>query len=113
MIGATVGPTFGVAKVNAKLYRAYLTKEQLRIAIRKKGVLALTMLDEWLVWASRCRIPAFVELGRKIRKNIAGIEAAMLNNLSNALIESANTKIRVLHRMAFGFAKPDHLKTFA
>jgi transposase len=113
VIGATVGPTFGVAKVNAKLYRAYLTKEQLRIAIRKKGVLALTMLDEWLVWASRCRIPAFVELGRKIKKNIAGIEAAMLNNLSNALIESANTKIRVLHRMAFGFAKPDHLKTFA
>ena len=63
-------------------------KEQLRIAIRTKGVLALTMLDEWLAWVQRCRIPAFVELGRKIKKNIAGIEAAMLNNLSNALIEA-------------------------
>jgi transposase len=102
-----------IAKVNTKLYRAYLMKEQLRLAIRKKGVLALAMLDGWLDWAQRCRIPAFVELGRKIRKNIAGIEAAMLNDLSNALIESTNTKIRVFHRMAFGFAKPEHLIALA
>jgi transposase len=88
-------------------------KEQLRIAIRTKGTLALTMLDAWLAWVQRCRIPAFVELGRKIKRNFAGIEAAMLNNLSNALIESTNTKIRVLHRMAFGFAKPEHLIALA
>ena len=102
-----------VAKVNGPLYRAYLLKEQLRIAIGKKGVLALTMLDEWLIWAARCRIPAFVELGRKIKRNIKGIEAAMLNNLSNDLLESTNTKLRVLHRMAFGFAKPEHLIALA
>ena len=102
-----------VAKVNTKLYRAYLMKEQLRIAIRTKGVLALTMLDEWLVWVQRCRIPVFVELGRKIKRNIAGIEAAMLNNLSNALVESTNTKLRVLHRMAFGFREPEHLIALA
>jgi transposase len=57
-----------IAKVNTKLYRAYLMKEQLRIAIRTKGVLALTMLDEWLAWAQRCRIPAFVELGARSRR---------------------------------------------
>jgi len=102
-----------IAQVNTKLYRAYLMKEQLRVAIRTKGVLALTMLDEWLAWAQRCRIDAFVELGRKIKKNIAGIEAAMLNNLSNALIESTNTKLRVLHRMAFGFRQPEHLIALA
>ena len=102
-----------MARVNGPLYRAYLLKEQLRIAIRKKGVLALTMLDEWIIWESRCRIPAFVGLGRKIKRNIAGIEAAMLHNLSNALIESTNTKLRVLHRMAFGFAKPEHLIALA
>jgi transposase len=102
-----------IAQVNNKLYRAYLMKEQLRIAIRTKGVLALTMLDEWLVWAQRCRIPVFVDLGRKIKRNIAGIEAAMLNHLSNALIESTNTKLRVLHRMAFGFAQPEHLIALA
>lgn len=102
-----------IAKVNARLYRAYLLKEQLRVAIRTKGVLALTMLDEWLGWAQRCRIPAFVDLGRKVKKNIAGIEAAMVNDLSNALIESTNTKLRVLHRMAFGFKEPEHLIALA
>ena len=102
-----------IAQVNTKLYRAYLMKEQLRIAIRTKGVLALTILDEGVVWAQRCRIDAFVELGRKIKKNLAGIEAAMLHHVSNALIESTNTKLRVLHRMAFGFRQPEHLIAFA
>jgi hypothetical protein len=63
--------------------------------------------------AQRCRIPAFVDLGRKIRKNLPGIEAAMLHGLSNALIESTNTKLRVLHRMAFGFKEPEHLIALA
>ena len=102
-----------IAKVNTALYRAYLMKEQLRIAIRTKGVLAITMLDDWLAWAQRCRIPAFVELGRKLKRNQKGIEAAMLNNLSNALVESTNTKLRVLHRMAFGFKEPEHLIALA
>lgn len=32
---------------------------------------------------------------------------------SNALIESTNTKLRVLHRMAFGFRQPEHLIALA
>jgi transposase len=76
-------------------------------------VLALTMLDEWLVGVQRFRTPVFVELGRKIKRNIAGIVAVMLNNLSNALVESTNTKLRVLDHMAFGFREPDHLIALA
>lgn len=102
-----------IAKTNSPLYRAYLMKEQLRLAIRTKGVLSLTMLEEWLDWAQRCRITAFVELGRKIRRHLPGIEAAMLHNVSNALVESTNTKLRVLHRMAFGFRDPEHLIALA
>jgi transposase len=102
-----------IAKVNSPLYRAYLMKEQLREAIRVKGVLSLTMLEAWLAWTQRSRIPAFVELGRKIRKNLPGIEAAMLNKLSNAIVESTNTKLRVLTRMAYGFREPEHLIALA
>lgn len=102
-----------IATVNTRLYRAYLLKEQLRAIIRIKGRRGLKMLDAWLAWASRCRIGAFVELGRKIRKNRPGIEAALTHDLSNALIESTNTKLRVLHRMAFGFKKPEHLIALA
>nr|MDA8044148.1 transposase [Actinomycetota bacterium] len=32
---------------------------------------------------------------------------------SNALVESTNTKLRVIHRMAFGFARPEHLIALA
>jgi hypothetical protein len=34
-----------MATVTAKLYRACLTKVRLRLAIKKKGVLVLAMLD--------------------------------------------------------------------
>ena len=102
-----------IAKHNQALYRAYLLKEQLRLAIRTKGEHSLVMFEAWLAWAARCRIPSFVELGRKIRRHFPGIEAAMLNRFSNALIESTNTKLRVLHRMAFGFADPEHLIALA
>ena len=102
-----------IAKENQVLYRAYLLKEQLRLAIATKGIVSLTMLDTWLAWAARSRIPAFVELGKKIRRHLSGIEAAMMHNLSNALIESTNAKLRVLHRMAFGFKEPEHMIALA
>jgi transposase len=102
-----------VAKVNRRLYRAYLLKEQFRQIIAVKGVRGLVMLEEWLAWAARCRIPAFVELGRRIRKHLAGIEAALVHDLSNALVESTNTKLRLLARMAYGFKEPEHLIALA
>ena len=102
-----------IATTNSPLYRAYLLKEQLRAIIAVKGRRALKMLDAWLAWAARSRLPAFVKVGRSIRANRDGIEAALMNNLSNALVESTNTKIRVLHRMAFGFKNPEHLIALA
>jgi transposase len=102
-----------VAKVNGRLYRAYLLKEQFRAIIAVKGQRGLQMLTAWLAWTARCRIPAFVELGRRIRKNLPGIEAALLHDLSNALIESTNTKLRLLTRIAYGFKEPEHLIALA
>ncbi|MFN2502975.1 MAG: ISL3 family transposase [Acidimicrobiales bacterium] len=102
-----------VAKVNGRLYRAYLLKEQFRRIVAVKGVRALVMLDAWLDWAARSRIPAFVELGRRIRRHLAGIEAALIHGLSNALIESTNTKLRLLTRVAYGFKEPEHLIALA
>ena len=78
-----------------------------------KGHAGTEALDRWLIWAARCRIPTFVALGRKIRKHRATIDAALEHDLSNALIESTNTKIRLLQRMAFGFASADALIALA
>jgi transposase len=102
-----------VAKVNRRLYRAYLLKEQFRAIIALKGPRSLEMLTAWLGWAARSRIPAFVQLGRRIRKHLPGIEATLVHGLSNALVESTNTKLRLLTRIAYGFKEPEHLIALA
>jgi transposase len=92
-----------IAKSDPRLHRAYLLKEGLRHVFAVKGEEGKEALDRWLSWAARCRIPAFVALGKKIRKHRATIDATLEHDLSNGLIESTNTKIRLLQRMAFGF----------
>lgn len=102
-----------IAKTDPRLYRAYLLKEGLRHVFRVKGQEGKHALDRWLSWAQRCRIPAFVTLGRRIRTHRAAIEAALDHDLSNALIESTNTKIRLITRVAFGFRSPQALIALA
>jgi transposase len=92
-----------ITKTDPRLHRAYLLKEGLRYVFAVKGEPGKHALDRWICWARRCRIPAFVALQRRIVKHRATIEAALENNLSNALIESTNTKIRLITRVAFGF----------
>ena len=98
-----------IAKHNAILYRAYLLKEQLRLVFQHRGEVAVSMLDAWLGWARRCRIPAFVELYHRIRKHRAGIIASVTHGLSNGLTESINTKLRLLTRIAYGFRSTTNL----
>jgi transposase len=102
-----------IAKVNDRLYRAYLLKEELRLVFRLKGVRATVLLEAWLGWARRCRIPAFVRLARAITEHRAAIQAALTHGLSNGLVESVNTKIRLLTRVAFGFKSSDALIALA
>jgi len=102
-----------VAKVNHQLFRAYLLKEQPREVFALKGAEGKQLLDSWLGWARRCRIPSFVELGRRISKHREAIDAALDHRLSNGLVESTNTKIRLLTRIAFGFKSPEAMITLA
>lgn len=97
------GKLSSIQRLNRPLWRAYLLKEQLRFIVQTKGREAVAMLDPWLAWAQRSRLASFVELGRRIRRHRPGIEAALIHRLSNARIESANTRLRLLHRLAFGF----------
>ena len=98
-----------IAKTDTRLYRAYLLKEGLRHVFKVKGDEGKQALDRWLSWARRCRIPAFVALAVTIGNHRASINASLEHNLSNALIESTNTKIRLLTRIAFGFRSTDAL----
>lgn len=102
-----------IAKTDPRLHRAYLLKEGLRTVFKLKGHAGEEALDRWLAWARRCQIPEFVKLQTTIRRHRAEINAALNHNLSNALIESTNTKIRLLTRIAFGFKKPEALIALA
>jgi transposase len=81
--------------------------------IQAKGVRATVLLEAWLRWARRCRIPAFVRLAKSITEHRAAIQAALAHGLSNGLVEPVNTKIRLLTRVAFGFKSPDALIALA
>lgn len=102
-----------IAKTDPRLWRAYLLKEALRYVFAVKGEAGREALDQWISWARRSRLPAFVDLQRRIVKHRAAIDAALDSGLSNALIESTNTKIRLLTRVAFGFHSPDPLIALA
>ena len=74
---------------------------------------AVVALDKWVSWARRCRIPAFVKLQKSIVKHRASILASIDHGLSNGRIESMNTKIRLMTRVAFGFKSPEALISLA
>ena len=78
-----------------------------------KGVRATVLLEAWHGWARRCRIPAFVKLAKTITAHRSSIQAALTEGLSNGLVESTNTKIRLLTRVAFGFRSPNALIALA
>jgi transposase len=102
-----------IAKADPRPHRAYPLKEGLRYAFTVKGQAGKEPIDRWICWARRCRIPAFVKLQKRIVRQRAAIDAALDHGLPNALIESTNTKIRLIIRMAFGFRSTDALIAMA
>ena len=102
-----------IVRADPKLYRAYLLKEGLRAVFKMPLEAARDALDGWVQWARRSRIPAFVKLQRSIVKHRDRILAAIEHGLSNALIESTNTKIRLITRVAFGFKSAEPLIALA
>jgi len=102
-----------IQRTNTRLYRAYLLKEQLRQIYQLPADTASRLLDSWLKWARRCRLPSFVKLARTITEQRDGILAAIQHGLSNARIEQINTQIRLIARRAFGFHSPKALIALA
>jgi len=62
-------------------------------------------------WASKA--PAFVKLARTVRAHRQAIHDVLDHGLSNARLEAANTKLRLLTRLAFGFHSPQPLIALA
>jgi transposase len=102
-----------IAKTDPCLYRAYLLKEGLRYVFIVKGDDGKDALNRWLSWARRSRLPAFVNLARRISTVRHSIHATLEHGLSNALTEALNARIRLITRTAFGFHSADALIALA
>jgi transposase len=95
-----------IAKTDPALHRAWALKEGLRTVFaiaRRSPTEAIEALDRWISWARRCRLPAFVKVAQRVVRHRDAIIASIEHSLSNALVESMNTKIRLIVRVAFGF----------
>jgi transposase len=85
------------------LFRAWVLKEELRDLYRLPlGGRPDAHLDAWLARASRCRIPAMLDLSRTIRRHRDQILAAVDLGLSNSKLEGLNSKIRLINHRGYG-----------
>src|SRR2546428_9362711 len=64
-----------------------ILKEGLRYVFAVKGEEGKAALDRWAIWARRCRMPAFVQLQRRIAAHRPAIDAALDTGLSQGLVE--------------------------
>jgi len=92
-----------IAATHSRLHRAWALNGGLRTVFTLSGEAAIAALTRWLRWAQRCQIPAFVALAHRVRAFWGPICATLTHGLTIALVESVNTKIRLIARRAFGF----------
>ncbi len=98
-----------IARTNARLYRAYLVKEQLREVFRVKGRHGRRLLAGVMAWCARSREPELVSLGQSLARHRELIWATLDHGLSNARSEATNTHLRGLTKRAYGYHSPDAL----
>lgn len=102
-----------IAATHPSLWEAYRLKEGLRQLFSMRGAEAVDTFHDWLSWAGASEIEEFAHLAGRIAAISDRIEATLTHGLTNALVESVNTKIRLLTRIAFGFHTPQPLIAIA
>jgi transposase len=102
-----------IALTDPDLHRAYQLKEGLRLIFKLPLEQATDALDNWIHLARTSGIGLFATLSRQITRHRAGILAAIEHHMSNGRVESVNGKIRLITRIAFGFASPQALIALA
>jgi len=75
-----------LTKANPRLCRAYLLKEDLRLALKVSPDEIAALLKKWMNWTQRCRIPVFYDLRKKIQRHFDAIVATVRYGVSNARV---------------------------
>lgn len=102
-----------IAATHPTLWDAYRLKESLRLLLKLRGPDGIDALHTWIAEAHASGITEFAHLASRIAAIHERIEATLTHGLSNALVESTNTKIRLITRLAYGFHSPQPLIALA
>ncbi len=98
------GKLVDLQRSNSPIYRAYLLKESLLAVFDRRQInIARRKLEEWIAWARRSRLPAFVKLAKTIAKFSRGILAYVQTRANNGRVEGLNGKARTITRRSYGF----------
>lgn len=94
-----------IKRAGSAVWRAYQGKEALRAVFDHDLTAgeAAALLDRFLSWAQRSRLPSFVKLGRTVRAHRPGILAALELGINNGRTEGLNRRVRAITSRAFGF----------
>ena len=88
------------------IWRAYQLKEGLR-GIYADHTLgfdeSVLLLERWISWAQRSRLPAFVKLARTLRLRFKEVTNAWFYGITNARNEGTHSAICVIFARAHGF----------
>ena len=91
-------------RINAKLYEAYLLKEQiLDIFTETNWHSAAIRLGKWIANVERLGIEAYKKVISMLRDHWYGIVNYFKYQLTNAASEGFNNKINIIKRRAYGF----------
>lgn len=97
-----------------KTARAWRMKERLRDILawrRCPQVPVVSLMDRWIGWARRSRLPAFKRLGQTFKTHIDGIRNMLAHANSNGMAESINADIQAAIARARGFRTFRNLRT--
>ena len=100
-----------LSRLNLRTARAWRIKEAATLLwdYRYLGV-AEKRWKELLSWISRSKLEPMVKAGRMIRKYFWGILNAIRMKTSNAMLESVNSGIQKIKRMACGFRNRERFR---
>lgn len=98
-------------KIDPKMYRYYLLKEQLRLIFKMTDVSQVRKeLKKWYFKASHSKSNSIKELAKKVNSRMEQILNTVKYKISNALIESFNNKIKGLIKKSYGFRNIENMK---
>jgi transposase len=98
-------------KINARLYEAYLLKEQLLDIFDETEIItALSRFIRWFTNVEKSGFVVFQKVVKTLKNYLYGIMNYFYYRITNAASEGFNNKINIIKRKAYGFRDLEYFK---